>query len=282
MRHTARFVVSVFFIVGLSLMEAQTIEDTSDPQPNAAQVSAASGSNSVTVTVNPFADPEVSIVPATASLPAESSLNASALAPLLPYSVVIRNNSSKSVIAYTVSWISKNTSGKTNSDYRTVCDANSFKGIAPQSEELVTIIGPPLADNPQLSTDVSQQIEAFQAWDSVTISLDAVMFEDGTTKGSDPSQSLAQIRGRIRAEHDLFVSTLATNSNSVITWLQPIRDSVKPGTMLDLSKDPFGEWYRFYQARIASQLLKIVAEKGASKMLDDVNTAFSTKQYPNI
>jgi hypothetical protein len=268
-------------------LNAQTITDTSDPQPDDLLLRSESlVSSPPKVIVSAFSNPEVQIIAPT-STDFQSLMNASAhpsvlgsLQPLLPYSVILRNNSTKSIIAYTVSWSSIDKSGRPNIDYRTVCDAIQLKGlISPSSDSFVTIVGTP----PSMGVaEVAEEEKRFQSQGSITISLEAVMFEDGTTSGSDRSLSILQIKARIQSENDLFKSVLTRDSASVKPWLEALSAAVRPGSRLNLSTDPYPVWYQFYQARIASTLLKRAAAKSIPELIDSVRSEFYSKHYPDF
>jgi hypothetical protein len=282
---------------GFGLIEAQTLDDISDPLSGEAEAFAKalqkfSTVSTVKILISASEDSQVTLLAPTstqfqtfvgASVPQTVS---DALKPLLPYSVVLRNDSTKAVIAYTVSWTTIDKTGKRNTDYRTVWDINAFKSlIPPNSAGLVTIVGPQsahsISHNSELTSEIAAEANRFQIQDSVAISLEAVMLEDGTASGPDPSLSIPQLKARIRSEHDLFGAVLNMDPDSVVAWLEGIKDSVKPGSSLDLSKDPYAEWYRFYQARLASRLSKIATEDGILAMLASAHSTLDANRYPD-
>lgn len=63
--------------------------------------------------------------------------------PILPYSVFIKNESAKSIIAYTLSWATIDNAGEPYTDDRTVCDLISLRPVLlPHSAALATFFGP--------------------------------------------------------------------------------------------------------------------------------------------
>ena len=218
---------------------------------------------------------------------AKTSLPASAvvpLTPLLPFSVFLKNESAQTIIGYTVSWTSNDASGTTYTDYRTVFDAITLKGlVAPNAARLVTIL---TSDPPPSSfvQDIAEESDRLKNQASVSIALEAVMFDDGSVQGRDTSQSIEQMRARVRAEYDLYVriARLSESDAAVIPDLQLVSASVKPGSKLVFGSNPYSEWYRFYAATSASSLLQLAKVKGVPELLSYVRTTLVTKKYQSF
>jgi hypothetical protein len=245
-------------------------------------------SNVPGITLIPFPSPEVSSF--LAPLP---SIPLS-LQTVLPYSILIRNATSKPIFAYTVSWISRDRDGAQHSDYRTVCAAMTYNGvIASGQDSLVTIagsIGAPTHAASQTFEDSQEEISRFQNQASVVIALEAVMFADGVVFGKDTSGSVAQIKARIRSEYDLYSSVAAgaTTGSALVSWLQTLSGQVKPGMNLKtLSGDPLIQWYRFYQAKIAANLLQVAGTNKdesaiAAEIIAYATSTLKVKHYPPL
>ncbi len=105
----------------------------------------------------------------------------------LPYSIVVRNGTSKSIIAYTAFWTTTGEHGDPYSYSRTVGGMyDPGSQIAPNAEKIITIAMQP-------NEDLTGYVNRFEH-SAVTIALDAVMFEDGSTAGPDYSESMAKSR----------------------------------------------------------------------------------------
>jgi hypothetical protein len=232
----------------------------------------------------PYSSPEFPSL-AVASVP-DSLMGA--LWELLPFSVFLRNDSNKTVIAYTASWTMTDSAGQHDAYYSTVCDATSLKGLAlPHTCRLVTIIEPPTAssaNNPQVLQDIAEQAQRLKAQASVAIALELVVFEDGSSIGADPLLSLSEVRARLRSEYDLYKSVVASTEpdESFSAWLQALAGQVKPGSTLKFDKDPFAGWYRFYQVRTASALLQMTGLKGRAETVSYVRSRLESKRYPPL
>jgi hypothetical protein len=208
--------------------------------------------------------------------------------PILPYSVFIKNESTKSIIAYTLSWATIDNDGEPFTDDRIVCDFISLKPLlSPHSAALATFFGPlnpAAATDPQLRTEISEQAGTFKSKASVTISVEAVMFEDGTTVGVDSSRSVSQIVARLQAERDLYVTTVEKTTSSsdaeTTSWLQAVASAFPPGSHLNLQGDPYAAWYQFYRSRIASGLINLIGKRDFSVMISYVQAELGRKPYP--
>ena len=207
---------------------------------------------------------------------------------VMPFSVFLRNETNKAVIAYTVSWTLVDNAGQRYVHYGTVCDAIALKGlIAPHGDGLVTILGAVSAsssDDPQLLREVAEFAQWLNEQATVSIALDVVVFEDGAAAGPDPSLSMSQIKARLRSEYDLYKSVVARSDTdqTLVAWLQSLASQVKPGSTLAFGNDPFPQWYQFYQARTASALLKLAGSKGHVEAAAYIRSALRSKPYPPL
>lgn len=221
-----------------------------------------------------------------ASLPAASR---AAIKSLLPYCVFIKNEGQRPLIAYSVGWISTDAAGKTYTDYHTVGDVVRLQPvIRPRTAALATVLGPlddPLVASNMVS-DIAEQARTFAGRVSLSISLESVVFDDGTSIGADRSKAIPQIKARLKAEYDLYNSILEKAGNSpapdVSSWLQALAESVPPGSHLAFSDDPFPTWYEFYKGRIAAGLMGLSKRKGFPELAAYVRSQLSTKPYPAL
>lgn len=208
------------------------------------------------------------------------------LQPLLPYSVIVKNNGSIPVLGFTVIWEAVQSDGHPYTDFRGVIDYVTLKSVVPPGQSLlVTAIGTPddLPAGSQLVSMVQQQVQEFQSRVSLAISLDAVVLSDGTSLGADKINTISEMRARIKSEYDLFTSVLAkaatgTSGNDITTWLQVLASTATPN--VDLRGDYFSARYRQYTARIAASLAKAANGMGPSEMIKSVQAILDSKHYP--
>jgi hypothetical protein len=220
------------------------------------------------------------------SLPSSS---VAAVMPLLPFSVFLRNEGAQTLIGYTVSWASTDAIGNVFTDYRTVFDSFTFNGLVqPTQAKLVTILvaDPVSASFAQgdMADDIIKESSRLQTQASITIALEAVMYADGSVEGVDKSQSIEQMKARVRSEYDLYVrvGSLSQSNESILADLQLVSESVKPGDKLMFASHPYSQWYRFYAAKSASSLLKLAREKGVPAVVSYVRSTLATKKYPSL
>jgi hypothetical protein len=266
-----------------------TITDDSSP-------SRPSNGAAMKISVAPFSSAGIEIVPF-GSPKFASLLNGMApsgtvgvVQPLLPFSVIVNNNSQKTILGYTVVWAAVNADGEPYTDFRGLIDYVSLKPVlVPQQASLATILGPlewlPLAQ-PSTTDVIKREFDRFESRASVTISLDAVLFQDGTTLGGDRFSTIADMRARIRAEYDLYSSVVAradsgASDAQILTSLQTVSASVPVGvSQRTLGADPYTRRYRVYSARIAGALLQTIERGGTALMINGVRMMLQTKPYP--
>src|SRR5438270_1454837 len=112
--------------------------------------------------------------------------------PLLPFAAVFRNDSDKEIIAYAVSWVCTNATGKRLRPEIAIFDFSTFRpgsNFPAHTARLVSnLIGlgsgrVPVSDYTiQESTDL---LALFKKQQSIVISLDAIVFSDGIAVGPD-------------------------------------------------------------------------------------------------
>jgi hypothetical protein len=115
--------------------------------------------------------------------------------------------------------------------------------------------------NDQLSPSVSEEMRPLFPYS-------VVMFDDGTTAGRASGVSIDQIKASYQSVYDLLSSVFTYDMESVIRRLQALRDAVPPGSRPDFSKDRYGEWYRYYESRLASRLMDIAKRDGVQGVLE--------------
>jgi hypothetical protein len=241
------------------------------------------------VTVAPFAASGVSIIPynsqefsalAATKIPPELS---TALQPLVPYCILIRNENPQPVIAYTTSWTLIDKAGKVTTDFSTAWDVISLRGlIFPEGVALATKVGP-IGGLTMVPGNISEAVSLLQQQASVSIMLDSVVFADGSWIGTDKSRAIPEMKARLNAERDLFRAVSAragtAGGDSVLAWLQ--MQIQQPSTPIKFDKGPYEGWYQYYWARTAAMLARFGAQKGAVAVVNYINSVLSAKPYPS-
>ncbi len=206
--------------------------------------------------------------------------------PLLPYSILVRNGNVKPVMAYTVRWASVDSSGRQDVNTYTLVNLVSLLPVIPPgSASLATILGH-VSDvtNPGITTEIAAAAQSFQNNTSLAISLDAVVFNDGTAIGNDTTDTLALVRGCLKAEYDLYTAVIrkidaGTSDADMASWLQAI---AAPAASLSPNLDAYSRKYQSFQSRFARHLIAILGDNGRSAALEYVRSVLLTKPYPRL
>jgi hypothetical protein len=237
------------------------------------------------ITVVPYTSPRFAEKLSGAASPALSAT----LQPLLRYSVLIENDSETSVLGYTLVWAAVDHDGMPFTEFRGMIDYVALRRLIPPGKiSLATILGPSdsLSLDQQLVNSITREVQAFESRASLTISLDAVLFDDGTVIGNDTHKTLAEMRARIRAEYDLYSAIVAKADSGVgwpelQSWVKAISDAIPiSGYRLDLGNDPFSAWYRYYRARLAGALVRGAKDWRASDTINSLRSMLRNKPYP--
>ena len=110
------------------------------------------------------------------------------------------------------------------------------------------------------SDDMQGYLSVF-AHSAVTVTLDALMFEDGTTAGADSSQSMAQIKGEIKAEHDLLRTLSIGDQTLAWSALHSASALHQAGDEISLSPSTANStWYQVSKAQLARHLLRVASD----------------------
>ena len=119
----------------------------------------------------------------------------------------------------------------------------------------------------------------------VTMTLEALIFEDGSSAEGDSTNSVRKIKAMTKAEYDLYkqvLSRAAGTPSDVRTWLRSLAAQYPPGSNLRLGTDPFDGWYAYYQLHAAARLLDLAARLRIGGMVKFVRSAIGTKPYPSL
>jgi hypothetical protein len=120
----------------------------------------------------------------------------------------------------------------------------------------------------------------------VTISLEAVIFEDGTSFGRDASKSIPRLKALLKSEYVVYravVDKAASGSAADVTsYLRTVAATHPPGSNLRLGADPFPALYQYYGARTAAVLLNGVTQMGMAQTVSSVRSLLQSKPYPAL
>jgi hypothetical protein len=157
----------------------------------------------------------ISLVPASsvefanavqAVMPSKAAPN---FASIYPYSFILRNMTSKTIIAFGVRWTCLDARGRVQTHDRVwsnLGNLTSALAIAPGAERLVT---PVLNAGATLDPDVfTKELAPFSGCQSIVTSLEAVILSDGTAYGTDANNTIPRIQARMDAKHLVLTGAL--------------------------------------------------------------------------
>ena len=132
---------------------------------------------------------------------------------VLPYAVVIKNDSPYPILGFAVTWTLTSLSGDIFTYSRTVFDPYKLLPVVPPGDFVFFTpseylgksnlsMGQPLSTG--MLGEVRNLLSDFQSQASVTVSLQAVLFSNGTSLGPDQFQSIPKLKRIVQAEFDLY------------------------------------------------------------------------------
>jgi len=154
------------------------------------------------VVLLPFSSPEFSKALDPARDPA--------LDRLLPYAVLIKNGSGRTIIAYSVRWLHTDTAERVGLSEATVFDFSIFpssSSLAPGENRVVSTtrgLGYPWLRYAQIQGKADNTLAMFARQRRIVVSLESVLFEDGTAIGPDSNHWIQRWHARIEADRDIY------------------------------------------------------------------------------
>ena len=171
-----------------------------------------------------------------------------AIEAILPYSVILVNRSSSPLVAVVVRSDLTDATGRTTSSDMMVSTMN-MNSLIPVGAQILmtpvsglnTVLRPdrPMSLSP--GDDLRRMVERrggrFQSQSRVKISLDSVVYSDGSVLGPDTINNLARMNAWIEAERALINEVLRADSSTRSALLDDARAprDVPPGSIDDLS-----------------------------------------------
>ena len=128
---------------------------------------------------------------------------------LLPYAVLIKNDTDKEIIGYSVRWNCRDASGNAGAPEVNRFDFSTFSSvIAPHGSQLVSSSIGPISAEIQWSGDLQGETERLVSYYSrqqnIAVRLDAVLFKDGTAIGLDGNNWISRWKAHIDAEREVY------------------------------------------------------------------------------
>lgn len=219
---------------------------------------------------------------------------------LLPYAVVVSNETARPILAYSVRWKCSPPNGKAVIKESTIFDQATLRVLEPRSRQLVTSVPGMRSwyhDDPQVEAAEARDIDGllafYQQQEHIDVSLELVIFSDGEAIGDDPGSWVPRIRAWVNAERDLahevqaagpgdLQGTLATISDQALAALAT-PELKQIGLALAANRaQSYREAYGFAKGDFAAQMLESIQRNGSAAALDFVRDLLSKKTWPDI
>jgi hypothetical protein len=222
---------------------------------------------------------------------------------LLPYTPLIKNDSDKEVIAYSVRWICTDTNGKTGASEANIFNFSTLRpgsNLPPHKSRLVSLIQGLGMGHPQLTQgrgDAERTVALFQKQRSIVISLEAVVFEDGSTAGRDRNHWIPRWKAYLDAERDAYGHVSQSSPAELRTSLEKLAatafDVARPlfqneqreSIHLYLATrhaDTYEDCYVLMRGYYAKEFLAKIEENGEESTIQSIKEFIGSKRYPTI
>lgn len=220
-----------------------------------------------------------------------------AIEPLLPFSILIKNSGTRSVIAYTLKWELMRGDGQTLTQTRSyttlwklmgvegadtdgnIIRPNSFAFATPTNIELSQVAERAANGDLQVQAYINNVREELAGYTGMTITLDGVFFDDGTFVGPDTTGYFLKVKGLRDARRDLYgeLKLSLVQGKSPDQALQRVEEVAnEPDVRLTSTSTP-DDYYKKYKKEAASELLRIRRASGDEKAVEHVSKLLNNK-----
>lgn len=190
-------------------------------------------------------------------------------ATILPYSVILRNESGLRITSICGRWVLKNWNGNEITHTSVLQLLRMPPPVATLFLSPLTGMGLAIPHNPQLRIGRRHHWPdqaLFEHQTSIAVELDSVLFEDGRVIGPDAANTIAKLRSSLAAEADLFSELLTKEGLALEAHLRDLVASAQPGPSpaRDAAPDPvyFGQ-----KRSLSHSLLRILEHEGEDKVM---------------
>jgi hypothetical protein len=222
--------------------------------------------------------------------------------PILPYTVVIRNDTDREVIAYSVIWFCTGADGWVKKQLRTTFNFSSLRpgdNLPPHSMQIVSS---GLLDleggghNPAgMMEAMNEQVRFFFKQAAIRISLEAVLFDDGTATGPDHGGWIDRWRAELEADQEVMTRAAQSSmpnardvlrefSNRALAIAKGKGEFVADVGLLPIMAErtsDYSECLDLMRGYFALKLLDDLDKSGESALLQ-VRSTLKSKRYPSV
>jgi hypothetical protein len=223
--------------------------------------------------------------------------NSAAVEPLLPFSILIKNSGSRSVIAYTLKWELTRADGRTVTQARSyttlwklmgaegsdedgnIIRPNSFAFATPTNVELSQLAESAAKGDPQVQSYIDNLREELAAYTGMTVTLDGAFFDDGAFVGPDSTGYFLRVKEARDARRDLYLELKQSLKQGELPRqaLQRVEEAAsEPDVRLTPTSTP-DDYYKKYKKEAASELLSIRRGSGDDKAVEHVVKLLNNK-----
>jgi hypothetical protein len=221
---------------------------------------------------------------------------------LLPYAVVLKNATPRDIVAYCVVWTLTGVNGTVRTQTLTRRNFTTFQGgdaIEAGGAKLLSFAGDFRRDAASLGerqiADMQRAIRSYADQQAVLISLELVVFNDGTAVGPDRQAALPKLSAWLDAERDLSREALQEgNPHKLVVRARAIRDqafdtlppiSERTSGMLMAAAEVakgYARTYELAKAYFAAQVTAWAEEANEDVARRNLSSLTGRKLYPVI
>lgn len=208
-----------------------------------------------------------------------------ALSPILPYGVIVANDSQLAIGAVTVIYSLKNAAGMPITHRRTLRAWNNQRSrmLLPGEYAFFVPFGglsAKLRSGPtkMLTTGTFSWPERslYASQTDITISIDVAVFENGVAVGPDKGNTVDRINAFVAADRDIGTAILARSGDTLKTYLSGLASNGS-------GKDPFVDPYDYQIEARATLFYNQLLQSGEAPVILAVNTLLqSIQQLPVV
>ena len=214
---------------------------------------------------------------------------------LLPYTVIIWNDTDREITAYSVVWYSTAPDGLVTKKLRTTLPGVNLRPDSTQVVSLMlTLETGGLNVDPSTENAIRSLVAFFSKQAAVRISLEAALFDDGTAIGPDSEDWLTRWKAELDAEKHVFTVATSTPASEVravlgqlaepaITLARRQSDFQGRGqlpTLAERSTD-YAECLELMKGYFALSVLDEL-EENRRPVLENIRMILKSKRYPNV
>ena len=221
--------------------------------------------------------------------------------PEVPFSVFVVNDNDQAITSCSLKWEIVMPDGKITTNFQTKADpietiydggiAHLNEGIAAKGNLLFSLVDNSSPDNPVRNgvgirmggggSNIAAQLSRSA---KVTVSIDGVLFVDGTYVGPDVNNFFELFRGQVEGDRDLATEidrlvSDGTTSEAITNHLKKVTKTLSSEVQTPPGEDAqysFGKWMQ--RSSYAILLLMLREKKGDQAFLDRLRTELSKPQ----